>query len=506
MGNLDRFYITTPIYYVNAKPHLGHAYTTIAADVFAQYYGMKLHSNNVYFLTGTDEHGAKIHQKAESQNKTAQELCDEVSAEFKLAWEKLEIEHHDFIRTTQKRHTDFVKDFIVTLKENDALYESEYEGLYCVGCEKFITEKDLEDGVCPDHNAKPEVIKEKNWFFNLAKYLPQVKELIEKDEIIIKPEHAKKEVLGLFKQGVPDFSVTRRKEKVQWGIEVPWDDSQLIYVWCDALTNYISAVQTDDMQKSWWPASMQLLAKDILKFHAIFWPAMLLAAGYETPKELFIHGFFTSNGKKMSKTLGNVIDPVEMVDDFGVDATKYLLLSQFPFGYDGDIDKDNFDVKYNADLANGLGNLFNRVITLAIKNYNSQVPKVILDSPWKDDIEKAWHEYENCLENTRRLDGALHVIMSLVQRADKQISDLELWKLIKEDAQKGGMYIYELLEVLRHVALMVRPFMKNTSDLMLKQLGVIYSEQQDFNTLKQWGQLEQGTQLEKIQNLFDRRS
>ena len=274
---MKKFYITTPIYYVNAKPHIGHTYTTVAADVFANYYRLKLGKDNVFFLVGTDEHGSKIKEEADKEGKDTQTFCDEISSLFREVWSKFDISYNKFIRTTDKDHIEFVKEFIIKLKENGALYEDYYEGLYCVGCEKFITQKELIKGKCPDHLKEPEIVKEKNWFFNLEKYLSKIKDLIENDKLKILPDKSKKEVLGLIKQGVPNFSVSRERDKVKWGIELPWDNSQLVYVWCDALTNYIST----ESVKKWWPADVQLIGRDIVKFHALYWPAMLLAAGYE---------------------------------------------------------------------------------------------------------------------------------------------------------------------------------------------------------------------------------
>jgi len=469
---MKSFYITTPIYYVNAQPHIGHTYTTIAADVFARYYRQKLGEQNVFFLTGTDEHGAKVYEKAMAAGMQPQEFCDDVAQKFMNTWQKYNISNNKFIRTTDADHKAFVQDFITKLRDAEALYEAEYEGLYCVGCEKFMTSKELVDGQCPHHLKAPEVIHEKNWFFNLEAYLPKIKEAIESGDLAIYPESAKKEVLGLFKQGVPNFSVSREKEKVQWGIELPWDESQLIYVWCDALSNYLSAVHNED----WWPASMHLMAKDILKFHALYWPAMLLAAGYDMPERLFIHGFFTVDGQKMSKSLGNVIDPNEMVEEFGIDASRYLLLSQFPFGQDGDIDKKRFIEKYNADLANGLGNLVNRVVALVVKNYDGNV-----DASFKTDnkaadallalLDDKQAEYQKNIEETYRLDRCLDGVHEIISECDKIISETELWKLVKEDAQAAQPYFYVLLEALRMVARQLAPFMPETAEKILAQIG-----------------------------------
>lgn len=288
---LKKFYITTPIYYVNDKPHIGHAYTTIAADVLARYYRQKEY--DVFFLTGTDEHGAKVAESAKEAGLGPQAFTDQNSELFKQVFNELHISNDYFIRTTDKRHEESVKKFIQRLYDQKDIYEGKYEGLYCIGCEKFMTEKELVDGMCPDHSKPPEKVSEKNYFFKLSKYLPKVKELIEKNKIKVQPEERKNEVLGLFKQGLDDFSVSR--EKVEWGIPLPFDEKQKTYVWVEALQNYISAIGYGDNEqefKKWWPANVHIMAKDIIKFHAIYWPAMLIAAGEKSPKTIYVHGFF----------------------------------------------------------------------------------------------------------------------------------------------------------------------------------------------------------------------
>lgn len=499
---MDKFFITTPIYYVNAKPHIGHTYTTIAADVLARYYRLKLGDDKVFYLTGTDEHGSKIYEKAVENNMEPQAFCDQVSAQFKDAWEKYTISYNKFIRTTDSDHKAFVQEFVKNIYNNGDFYEDEYEGLYCVGCEKFLTEKELVDGKCPHHLREPEVVKEKNWFFNLEKYLPEIQKRIESDELKIMPEWAKSEVLGLIKQGVPNFSVSRNKEKVKWGIELPWDSNQLIYVWCDALTNYLSTAGPADF----WPATVQFLAKDILKFHALFWPALLLSVGYELPEQLFIHGFFTVNGQKMSKTLGNVINPVEMYEEFGADAAKYLLLSQFPFGQDGDIQKDRFVEKYNADLSNGLGNLLNRVISLIEKNYDGLIPQGETLAEFQSKIEDSWKAYHYEMEKMYRVDKCLDIVQQIVTFCDKMISDTELWKLVKTDRDKASTYFYNLCETLRHIAWMIKPFMPHTSDEMLRQLGILAEEQNKlYNDALHWGIIGHNAKVDKGNVLFLRK-
>ncbi|HYC79993.1 MAG TPA: methionine--tRNA ligase, partial [Candidatus Binatia bacterium] len=358
-----KFYITTPIYYVNAKPHIGSAYTTIAADVLARLH--RLLGHETLFLTGTDEHGAKIAEAAQAAGKKPQEFVDEVSAQFSLAWDILSIAPDDFIRTTEPRHKAAVKIFLEKLKESGKLYEGEYEGLYCVGHEAFIKESDLVDGVCPDHKTKPELLKEKNWFFKLSDYQDILKKRIESDEIQIWPQARKNEVLSFISQGLEDTAISR--PNVKWGIPLPWDENQTAYVWVEALFNYCSAIgygADDERYKKFWPADIHLMGKDIIKFHCVIWPALLLAIKEPTPKAIYANGFFTSGGQKMSKSLGNVIDPVEWAQKYGPDAVRYFVLREVPFGQDGDVSEEKFLARYNGDLANGLGNLFSRLTNM----------------------------------------------------------------------------------------------------------------------------------------------
>ncbi|MFA5070685.1 MAG: methionine--tRNA ligase [Patescibacteria group bacterium] len=455
-----KFYITTPIYYVNDKPHIGHAYTTLAADILARYWRNKLGKDKVFFLTGTDEHGTKVAQAAEKEGKTPQAFCDEVTALFKVAWQNLGIEYDYFIRTTDKRHVESVDKFMLKLKENGAIYEDQYEGLYCEGCEKFMTEKDLVDGKCADHKKEPVKLSENNYFFKLGNYIDQVKELIEKDEIKILPVARKNEVLSLINQGLEDFSVSR--EKVKWGIPLVFDKKQVVYVWVEALQNYISAIGYGDNAKEykkWWPADLHLMAKEILKFHAVYWPALLLAVGEHPPKEEFIHGYFTIDKQKMSKTLGNALDPNLLVEKYGVDAARYLLISQFIFGSDGDISESRFREKYNADLANNLGNLVARVLNMIEKYCAGKIPK-ILKSP--KDFSKV-----NTLIENYSFDQALSEILNAVTWANQEIDKNEPWKLAKtkekKDRDKLEKLLSELAAMLCDLARALAPFMPQTA-------------------------------------------
>ncbi len=466
----NKIYITTPIYYINDRPHIGHAYTTIIADVLARYYRQKIGSDNVFFLTGTDEHGAKISESAIKYNLDTQDFADMISSEFFESWKKLDISNNGFIRTTSEKHKTIVRDILLKLKElktpigNDVLYESEYEGLYCVGCEKYILESELIDGKCPDHNRVPEKLKEKNWFFRLSDFIPSIIEKIKSNEIEVFPETRKNEVLGILeKQSLPDFSISRSIKSVPWGIDLPWDENQKCYVWVDALSNYITALDYPDGEnfKKFWPADIQLMALEILKFHAIFWPAILMALDLPLPKKLAIHGFFTIDDKKMSKTLGNVINPNDLVEKYGPDVTKYLILSQFGFGSESDINVSEFPAKYNADLVNGLGNLVNRT-TKMVEDYLS------------GNVYEKYEIREDSLlelvgENIECLDfrTALINIMATIKLTDQWIDKDKPWELSKLEDEESKIKLEKVLNAsivnLLSIANALKPFMPNKS-------------------------------------------
>lgn len=470
---MKKILITTPIYYVNDKPHIGHAYTTLAADVLTRFF--RAQGKEVFFLTGTDEHGVKIAESAKKSGITPKELCDKNSKLFKKAWKNLNIEYNHFIRTTDKKHEKVVVEFLNKLKEKDAVYEKEYSGLYCTGCEKFLTEKELVDEKCPDHNTKPEKISEKNYFFKLN--LKLVKELIDK-QLKIRPPRAKSEILGLLKQGLDDFSISRQKERVRWGIDLPFDKNQTVYVWVDALLNYLTGDGSDKFKECWKDGYViHLLAKDILKFHAIYWPAMLSTAGEKIPDEEFIHGFFTINGQKMSKTLGNIIDPNAIVKKFGVDGTRYLLLSQFPFGQDGDVKQDKFVEKYNADLANGLGNLVARVLTLAAKNevkYRDNTPVHDASLGGRADENKgrvgdAKTSHKKNMEDFKLFE-ALEDIWKLIACCDGYVQNKKPWELTGADKPKAEKILSDLLYCISEIANLIEPFLPDTAKKIHNQL------------------------------------
>lgn len=506
---MSKYYITTPIYYANDRPHIGHAYTTIAADVLARYHRLK--GDDVWFLTGTDEHGAKVAASAAKAHQEPKAFVDEQAKRYQDAWKHLNISSDDFIRTTDPRHKTGAQKLLLTLKQAKALYKDKYEGLYCTGCEKFMTEKDLVDGKCPDHKRKPEMIAEENWFFKLREYLPQVKELIEKDEIKILPESKKNEALGLIKQGVDDFSVSR--QKVEWGIPVPFDKQQTIYVWVEALSNYLTALDQEhngEKFQKFWPADMQLMAKDILKFHAIYWPALLLAAGEEPPKAIFAHGFFTINKEKMSKTVGNVIDSNTLVQKFGADGTRYLLLSQFPFGIDGDIKEERFVEKYNAELANNLGNLVSRVIKMTHKFHAGKVPQIakpVKELPLQSsqfiefDEPYMWKQFNRCLGDEFEPFECLNSIWRFINSLNSYVDKNEPWKLAKEGEDEAlAEVMADLLNSLYQLSFTLYPFLPETATLIKQAVsGKGFTTEKESET-----DLPAGQEVKDIEMLFPR--
>jgi len=450
-----KYFVTTPIYYVNDAPHIGSAYTTLAGDIFARYYRQKLGKENVFFLTGTDEHGQKVQSVAKEKGLTPIELADRVAEEFKDAWKLLNIDYDFFIRTTDSRHEKVVSDLLQKVYDAGYIYPGTYEGPYCVGCERFYKESELENGRCPLHpNKEISHQKEKNYFLKLNelvadKVLPKLKA----GEYDILPDARKNEVLSRIEQGVEDVSVSR--EGVTWGIPVPWDKSQTIYVWVDALINYYSATQFLENKNYFWPADLHLMAKDILWFHAVIWEALLAAAGIDFPKKVFAHGFFTIDGQKMSKSLGNVITPKQLVDKYGVDGARYLMISAVTFGTDGDISLKDFDVKYNADLANGLGNLVARIAKLCERS----------GLEFKDSTETQNDKLSGTLEKFR-LDEALKIIWESISQTDQFINEEEPWKL---EGDKLREVLTHLVDHTRDIAFNLIPFIPETAQKIEEQ-------------------------------------
>lgn len=512
-SKLSQFYITTPIYYVNAKPHLGHAYSTIVADSVARFH--RVMGDETYFLTGTDEHGDKIAQAAEAAGQTPKEFVDQISGIFQKLWPKLNISNSDFIRTTQDRHIKTVQRVLQQVYDNGDIYKSEYEGLYCYGCEQFLTEKDLVDGKCPDHDKAPTVIKETNYFFRMSKYQDWLKQYILDHPDFIRPERYRNEVLSMLDMGVlDDLCISRPKTRLSWGIELPFDTDYVTYVWFDALLNYLTAIDAPEGEKfgKFWPHANHLVAKDILKPHAIFWPTMLKAAGLEPYEHLNVHGYWLVKDTKMSKSIGNVVDPLSMVDTYGVDPFRYFLLREMRFGRDASFSEDALVGRLNADLANDLGNLFSRVLSMTQKYFGGVVPDPSRKHQAEDleILSLATRSFTTFQEHFGKFEfgEALEGLWELVRGLNKYVDSTQPWALAKaEDTERLGNVMYMMLMLMRKVALHVWPVMPETAEKMLLQLGqgefapesVKLTDEADS-----FGRLEPGLQLAKASNLFPR--
>lgn len=462
---MKKFYITTSLAYTNSPPHIGFALELIQADVIARYQGSL--GKETFFLTGTDEHGAKVAKAAQGAGEKPQEFCNKISSKFKDLTKTLNISNDDFIRTTdKKRHWPAAEKVWLKLKENDDLYKKKYKGLYCSGCEAFVTKKDLKDEKCLHHEKKPEIVKEENYFFKLSKYSKAIESSIEKDKLKIIPQTRKNEILSFIRQGLEDVSFSRPRKDLKWGIPVPDDSSQTMYVWVDALSNYISAldyVNNGKKFQKFWPADMHCIGKDIIRFHAIYWPGMLLAIGLPLPRTIFVHGFITAEGQKISKSLGNIIDPFELVKKYGVDPVRYYLLREIPSYEDGDFGYDKFEERYNADLANGLGNLIARVLTLATKfqisNHKSQITNNI-----KAQVDKTRENYKKAIEEIK-LHEALGEIWKLISFCDNYIEQEKPWQLSSPEK-----VLNNLLYCISEIANLIEPFLPETSEKIKKQL------------------------------------
>lgn len=454
----DKFYITTSIAYTNAKPHIGFALEVIQADVLARF--NRSLGKDVFFSAGTDDHGQKIQRKALEVGKEPADFVNDIVKDFKALGELLNLSNDDFIRTSDKdKHWPSVFKVWNALKENGDLEKRPYKGLYCVGCEAFILEKDLVDGKCPIHDKKPEVVEEDNWFFLLSKYTEKIKELLESGELKIIPDSKKNEMLTFLNEGLEDISFSRSKENLSWGIPVPGDDDQTMYVWADALPNYLSVIGFSNesrMFSKYWPADVHCIGKDILKFHSLIWIGMLLSLGLEIPKTIFVHGFITSGGKKMSKSLGNVIDPFKIVREYGTDAVRYFLLREIPSSEDGDFNIKRFEERYNGDLADGLGNLVSRTITLASKLDNLEIKG---EQKFVEVVEKAKTDVSFSL-NSFKFNEGLRYIWELISFCDKYIGEEKPW----EDLENKKNVISNVLYVLDNIADLLSPFLPETSE------------------------------------------
>ncbi len=491
------FYVATSIAYTNAKPHIGHALDFLQGDVYARW--NRLLGKKVFFLIGTDEHGLKNQQAAEKAGKSPQDFVDENAAKFISLARELNISNSDFIRTTdKKKHYPTAQSIWKLLKKSKDLYKKKYSGLYCTGCESFKNLRDLVDGLCPLHNKKPEETEEENWFFFLSKYTGKIIRLIESGELEILPESKKNEMLNFLKEGLEDVSFSRSTKTLKWGIPVPSDPSQVMYVWCDALTNYLSGIgfsSDKKLFKQCWPQEIQILGKDILRFHAVLWPAMLWSAGLPLLKKILTHGFVTVEGQKMSKTIGNVIDPVDYIKEFGAEALRHYLLREIPSDEDGNFSRALFIERYNKDLADNLGNLLNRSLTLAEK-YFSGVPKAKPEEKIALLALETRKTVEKHIDNFK-LHLALSEIFSFTSALNNYINETEPWKV--QNKEKLAQIIYTLLEGIRFSCALLWPFLPITAERIYSQLGL----ELEFNPaqIDKFGLLKQG-KLGKREILF----
>jgi methionyl-tRNA synthetase len=499
------FYVTTPIYYVNDAPHIGHAYTTVVADALARW--RRLWGDDVVLLTGTDEHGLKIQRAADEHGVTPQEWSDRLSARFRETWDLLDVSNTDFIRTTEARHRVAVQQFLQAVYDGGDIELDTYEGLYCVACELYYTESDLVDGRCPIHGTPVDHVTEENYFFRLSRYEQRLLDHYQEHPEAVQPAGKRSEVLGLIKQGLLDFSVSRTS--ISWGIPLPWDPAHVTYVWFDALVNYCTAVGygTDaDRFARFWPADYHLIGKDILRQHAVYWPAMLMAAGEAPPKSVFAHGFLLVGGEKMSKTRANQIAPADLVAEFGSDGFRYHFLADQRFGPDGDFSYEAMVARYNADLANNFGNLASRVLNMAASYTNGVTPDDREDGPLVDAAAAA---FARASEELARLDFAngFGAVWQLIRDANAYIEDRQPWALHKAgDATKVAAVLGDCLEALRIVALLASPAIPRAAAELWRRLGLPGTpEDQRLPDAAAWGAVPTaGNRLEKGPALFPR--
>ncbi|MEO8477219.1 MAG: methionine--tRNA ligase [Actinomycetota bacterium] len=507
----DVFYITTPIYYPNDVPHIGHAYNAVATDFIARYH--RLRGEEVFHLTGTDEHGLKLQRAAEAAGLDPQQWVDDMEPKWRQVWARLDIAYDDYIRTTQPRHERVVAKLLSAVHENgrDDIYKGSYEGLYCVPCEAYYVEDDLlEGGLCPVHERPVEQVVEENYFFRLSAYTDRLLAHYEEGPSRIEPESRRNEVLSLIRGGLQDFSISRTS--FSWGVPVPWDPKHICYVWFDALANYITAAgYADDPERfaRVWPANIHLIGKDILRFHAVYWPAMLMAAGIEPPSQVWAHGFLTVGGKKMSKTNATGIHPFELIDQFGTDSYRYYFMREMRFGEDGSFSWESMVDRHNADLANGLGNLAARVLAMLASNYDGSVPEPVLEGAESDlpaVIADAIGRYDDHML-ALQLQPALVAVWDIVGRANHYLVDTAPWKLAKDPAHADELasVLYASAETLRILAIAIAPIMPAAAERLWQQLGIPeLLAHKKLPNASEWGQLAPGTKTTKAGSLFPR--
>ena len=494
---MKTFYLTTPIYYVNDKPHIGHAYTTILADVLTRFH--RNSGEDVFFLTGLDEHGQKVQQAAEKHGVDPQKHCNEMAPRFLKLWENLHIQNDDFIRTTEKRHVDVVQHILQKVYDKGDIYEDEYEGLYSVSEERFITKKEADSGEFRDIKE----LKEKNYFFKMSNYQQALIDHIKNNSDFIQPKHRKNEVLGFLKQPLEDLCISRPKSRLGWGIELPFDSDYVTYVWFDALINYITApgynVNEENFNK-YWPANYHLIGKDILTTHSVYWPTMLMSANIPLPQAIFAHGWWLIGESKMSKSLGNVVDPLGLIEEYGVDPVRYYLMREMVLGQDASFTIESFIKRYNSDLANDFGNLLSRISNLLKKFFNGRIPQDEDDSAEGLDVKSkagetvaiVWEKIE-----VMRVNEAIEIILQFVRSINKYIETKAPWKLAKEEPKIAGKVLFTAAEALRVSAILLSPIMPNRTQTVLETLGATESG-------LDWGGLTSGIEIKLHDPLFPR--
>jgi methionyl-tRNA synthetase len=512
------FYLTTPIYYVNDAPHIGHAYTTVAGDVLTRWHRQR--GESVWFLTGTDEHGQKVMRTAEQNNVAPQAWVDRLVQEaWKPNWTALNIANDDFIRTTEARHTERVQKFLQSLKDAGHIYAGKYEGPYCVGCEEFKLPGDLIDAdgqkLCPIHSKPVELVNENNWFFRLSAFVEPLLEHYRTNPDACQPESARNEVVSFLEGGVSDLSISR--STFDWGIPVPWDTDQVVYVWFDALLNYATAVGLTDtpdteggkMFAQTWPADVHLVGKDILRFHAVIWPAMLMAAGLEVPKKVFAHGWLLVGGEKMSKSKLTGIAPADITDHFGVDAFRYYFLRAIPFGSDGSFSWEDMSARYTSELANDFGNLASRLAAMIEKYCEGKVPAVASDAGLSAALTSTVEKADAAMV-ALDFQGGITAVMDFCKKVNGYVTEKEPWILAKDPANKAALeeVLYNTAESLRALAVLLHPVMPATTEILWESLGANATigslADQQISKVAQWGQLPEGTLVTKTPVLFPR--